>query len=254
MEFREEIADVWTDVHEAYHPKSEEPDHMADLVDNPRGRAMGKEVVKETADGVGKSRMASELKKTNYEPLLARARAYSKSSGTATQGRFRGVRTMTSSSSRTYLWVTLTLLGGIAVVLAVVANVLLSPEPGRSSGTHQAKDVAGVWSSEAGGRLEFTAAGEFSASNVRLEPRCADSYDAGRRDERFSGTGKWKFGSFPDEADGMTMEFTPTGSAPDLHTCTVYSMFRGTPARPAIQLHQDMGTPERYERTEQLDR
>ncbi|MFD3719018.1 ricin-type beta-trefoil lectin domain protein [Streptomyces sp. NPDC058674] len=88
MEFGEEIADVWTDAHEAYHPKSEEGDHIADLVNNLRGRAMGKEVQQETAARVGKSRVASELKKTNYEPLLSRARAYSKSSDAATQSDF----------------------------------------------------------------------------------------------------------------------------------------------------------------------
>ncbi|MFD3719019.1 hypothetical protein [Streptomyces sp. NPDC058674] len=155
--------------------------------------------------------------------------------------------------SRQYLWITLVLLGGIAAFFTVV-NVLPKPEPSGFFETHRKEDVAAVWSSDAGGRLEFTRAGEFTASNIRLDPTCTDAYDAGRRNERFSGTGKWKFGSFPDEPSGVTLEFTPTSTAPDLHPCTVYSMFTGTPERPALQLQQDRRTPEEYTRGEPLGR
>ncbi|MFD3546905.1 hypothetical protein ACFWUW_15080 [Streptomyces sp. NPDC058655] len=155
--------------------------------------------------------------------------------------------------SRKHLWLALILLGGPAALLTAV-SMLLKSEPSPFFDTRRTEDVAAVWSSDAGGRLEFTRTGEFTASNIRLDPTCTDAYDAGRRNERFSGTGKWKFGSFPDEPSGVTLEFTPTSTAPDLHPCTVYSMFTGTPERPALQLQQDRRTPEEYTRGEPLGR
>ncbi|GAB2807916.1 DUF6973 domain-containing protein [Streptomyces daliensis] len=37
----EDKAKLWADAHEAYHPKSAHPDHMADLVNNEYGRDLG---------------------------------------------------------------------------------------------------------------------------------------------------------------------------------------------------------------------
>jgi hypothetical protein len=46
-EMGSESAKRWADAHEAYYPKSELPDHMADLVNNEYGRQLGEQVQKE---------------------------------------------------------------------------------------------------------------------------------------------------------------------------------------------------------------
>jgi hypothetical protein len=84
-----EKAREWADAHEAYHPTSEQPDHMADLVNNVHGRDVGKRLADEIP-----YRPPSEYDPGSmidvYPRIMDEARRYAKSGEAATSAQFQG--------------------------------------------------------------------------------------------------------------------------------------------------------------------
>ena len=84
-----EKAELWADAHEAYHPKAEHPDHMADLVNNVHGRSLGSRVSDEIP-----YRPPSEFDPGSSpeatQKILDEARRYAQSGGAANPKHFEG--------------------------------------------------------------------------------------------------------------------------------------------------------------------
>ncbi|MFD3467854.1 hypothetical protein ACFWWM_16040 [Streptomyces sp. NPDC058682] len=124
---------------------------------------------------------------------------------------------------------------------------ILSLDPG-STHRFNPKDrsaLAGDWESKSGGTMRLDENGNFSASNINLELTCSAKRDR-KLNPRMSGSGKWDFGSFPDEGPGIVVAFKPEGLG--IADCTVWGTFGGDTTSPKIYLLQDNGTPEYYQR------
>jgi hypothetical protein len=85
-----EKAREWADAHEAYHPTSEQGDHMADLVNNVHGRDLGKKLSDEYP-----YRPPSEYDPGSmvdvYPRIMDEARRYAKSGEAANPSQFEGL-------------------------------------------------------------------------------------------------------------------------------------------------------------------
>ncbi|MFD3467853.1 RHS repeat-associated core domain-containing protein [Streptomyces sp. NPDC058682] len=82
IDYGEDRADLWIDAHEAYHPRSEQHDHMADLVNNHNAREIGRGL-RRIAQASDKSDPSGWLKDREYKPLIDAARSYAMSGDSA---------------------------------------------------------------------------------------------------------------------------------------------------------------------------
>ncbi|MER6145530.1 hypothetical protein ABT174_36835 [Streptomyces sparsogenes] len=86
-ELGSEGAERWADAHEAYYPKSERDDHMADLVNNENGRNLGRQA-KERIPFEAPPRGVPNYRSPVEQYILNEARRYAQSDQAATRHHF----------------------------------------------------------------------------------------------------------------------------------------------------------------------
>ncbi|MFD4739216.1 RHS repeat-associated core domain-containing protein [Streptomyces virginiae] len=77
VEFGAKTAESWGEAHEAYFPYKEQRDHIADLYNNVRGRAIGQDIRQEALKERGNPSQWLESRK--FEPVTSRAKEFAKS-------------------------------------------------------------------------------------------------------------------------------------------------------------------------------
>ncbi|MCX4801398.1 hypothetical protein OG594_06985 [Streptomyces sp. NBC_01214] len=136
----------------------------------------------------------------------------------------------------------------VTLATAAAAAVFIFSLEGESTHRFNPKarpELAGNWESSNGGTMRFEENGDFSATNIGLELVCSAKKNR-KLEPRMSGSGEWKFGSYPDEGPGIVVAFKPEGLG--VADCTVWGRFGGDEENPRIYLLQDDGTPEYYQR------
>ncbi|MFD3516663.1 hypothetical protein [Streptomyces sp. NPDC058657] len=133
--------------------------------------------------------------------------------------------------------------GGPSNLLTLVYVAFLAlpghEEPSRSS-------VVGTWTSPEGGTLTFEDDGTFSGTAISTPDSCLPG-NTSYENNRMSGSGTWRLGSFPEEGPGAGIHFEPSRGNP-VKAFPVWAVLLSGPQPRTMYLLHDDGTGERYRR------